>query len=297
MKIILKDREYTFLVGYQKEDSFRSAFEQLSMKTYGLSFEPWYQSGYWREKYIPYTLFDGEKAVANSSVNIMDFKTFGEQKRYIQIGTVMTDIDYRNRGLNKFLLEKIIEYWNGKCHFIYLFANSTVLDFYPKFGFSRVKEYEYSKPIVAKLINGDLEQLNMDMQVNRDKLYDYAKNSVAFSTLSMSENADLVLFYCITSLRDCVFYVKSLDVIAIAKFNNHQLQLMDVFAKHEVTLDAIIKVFYGQPINKVILGFTPKDTAGFECKEICNDDTLFVQSGKTQLFDENKVMFPLLSHA
>ena len=227
----------------------------------------------------------------------MDFNTFGEKKRYIQIGTVMTDVDYRNRGLNKFLLEKIQEDWNEKCHFIYLFANNTVLNFYPKFGFFRTKEYEYSKRVDQQVVKDDLEQLNMDTQTNRDKLYDYAKNSVAFSVLSMNENADLVLFYCITAMKDCVFYIKSLDVIAVAKFENHQLKLLDVFAKGEVKLDEVIRAFSHYKIDRVVLGFTPKDTSTYECEEICNDDALFIQEGKTQLFDENKVMFPLLSHA
>ena len=297
MKIILNGHEYTLLIGYQKDDSYRSAFNKLAVKTFNLSFDPWYESGYWKDKYIPYTLFDGEKAVANSSINIMDFNTFGEKKRYIQIGTVMTDVDYRNRGLNKFLLEKILEDWNEKCHFIYLFANGTVLNFYPKFGFFRAKEYEYSKRIDSQVIKTDLEQLNMDTQTNRDKLYDYAKNSVAFSALSMNENAYLVLFYCITVMKDCVFYIKSLDVIAIAKLDSHQLKLLDVFSKSEVNLDEVIKAFSHYQIDKVVLGFTPKDTSTYESKEICNDDALFIQDGKTQLFDENKVMFPLLSHA
>ncbi len=297
MKIILNNHEYTLLIGYQKDDDYRSAFNQLAVKTFDLSFESWYQSGYWRDKYIPYTLFDGENAVANSSINIMDFNTLGEKKRYIQIGTVMTDIDYRNRGLNKFILEKIREEWNKKCHFIYLFANNTVLNFYPKFGFSRAKEYQYFKKIDSRVIKTDLEQLNMDMQINRDKLYDYAKHSVAFSSLSMNENADLVLFYCITAMKDCVFYSNSLDVVAVAKIDNHELKLLDVFSKNEVKLDEVIKSFFHYQIDKVILGFTPKDTSTYESEEISNDDALFIQEGKTQLFEENKVMFPLLSHA
>lgn len=297
MQIILNGHEYTFLIGYQKNDNYRSAFNQLAVKTFNLSFDPWYQSGYWKDKYIPYTLFDGEKAVANSSINIMDFNTFGEKKRYIQIGTVMTDVDYRNRGLNKFLLEKIQEDWNEKCHFIYLFANSTVLNFYPKFGFFRVKEYEYSKRVDRQIIKDDLEQLNMNKQKNRDKLHDYAKNSVAVSALSMNENADLVLFYCITVMKDCVFYIKSLDVIAVAKIDDHQLKLLDVFSKSEVSLDEVIQAFFHYQIDKVVLGFTPKDTSAYESEEICNDDALFIQKEKAQFFDENKMMFLLLSHA
>src|ERR1700721_111363 len=107
MKINLNNQEYTLLIGQQKDSCYRTAFNNLVQKIFGFSFETWYHLGYWNDKYIPYTLFDGDKAVANVSVHIMDFNTFSEQKRYVQIGTVMTDEAYRNRQLSRFLMEKI----------------------------------------------------------------------------------------------------------------------------------------------------------------------------------------------
>ena len=147
MKVTLNNKEYTFLIQYQKEEKYRAAFNALAKKVFGISFEEWYAAGYWNEKYIPYTLFDGEHAVANISVNIMDFEVCGEKERYIQIGTVMTDENYRNQNLSRFLMEKVMEEWGSKCKFVYLYANKSVLGFYPKFGFYQVKEYEYFKSI------------------------------------------------------------------------------------------------------------------------------------------------------
>ena len=37
------------------------AFNDLAVKVFGLSFEKWYNSDYWRNKYFPYTYFDGKK--------------------------------------------------------------------------------------------------------------------------------------------------------------------------------------------------------------------------------------------
>jgi Acetyltransferase (GNAT) domain len=116
--VILSNKEYLFLTSYQQENKYRLAFNNLSKKVFGLCFEVWYQSGYWKEKYMPYTLFDGDRAVANVSVNIMDFITFGKAQRYIQIGTVMTDEHYRHKNLNRYLMEKVFEDWYHKCNFI-----------------------------------------------------------------------------------------------------------------------------------------------------------------------------------
>jgi len=64
-----------------------------------LSFESWYQLGYWNQNYIPYTLFEGGKALANVSVNQMNFNIIGKNYSAVQIGTVMTDENYRCQGL------------------------------------------------------------------------------------------------------------------------------------------------------------------------------------------------------
>jgi GNAT superfamily N-acetyltransferase len=299
MKLVLQDKEYKLLIGYRQENEYRHAFNDLAKNIFNISFEDWYQAGYWNEKYIPYTLFDGHKAIANASANIMDFNTFGESKRYIQIGTVMTDENYRNKGLSRFLIEKILNDWNTRCDFVYLYANSTVLDFYPKLGFTRVKEYECFKKI-KKFSPSQFEKLNMNVQENRNKLYDYVRTTKVFGKLSMQENADLVMFYCITVLKDCVYFLKSLDTFAIAKFNNKQIHLLDVFSKNEINLNAIINLLSGQTTNSILLGFTPKDFTSFEIRhvdEALKDEVLFIKNDKTKLFYNNKIMYPLLSHA
>lgn len=296
MKVILGNKEYTYLSAYQKNDAHRAAFNALAKKVFGLSFEDWYQSGYWQEKHIPYTLFDGEKAVANVSVNIMNFYVFGKQQRYIQLGTIMTDEDYRNKNLSRFLIEKVLEEWNPKCDLIYLHANNTVLEFYTRFGFRRVNEYSYFKRVDNDSEGHAFEKLDMSLPSNRNMLHDYAKNSRFFGKLSLHENADLVMFYCTGFMKENVYYIKALDVILVATFEDHQLHILDIFSKVSIELDKVVSCA-GKRINKVLLGFTPEDCTSYEVSLISGDDVLFIQDGKTAIFDENKIMLPLLSHA
>lgn len=297
MKITLNDKEYTFLKDYQKDDKHRAAFNNLVQKIYHFSFEFWYEAGYWNEKYIPYTLFDDDVAVANVSINIMDFRVLGKQQRYIQIGTVMTDEKFRKKNLSKFLMDQILQEWNEKCDLIYLFANNTVLEFYPKFGFKSVKEYEHFCSVKKIFKSEKFEKLEMDKQADRDKLYDYAKNSKGFGKLSMNENADLVMFDCISFLKDSVYYSKSLDVIAVATVKENQLQLWDVFGRELVELDKILGSLADSRTNEIVFGFTPLDCGAYQSREIMGKDVLFIQKDKARIFDENKLMFPLMSHA
>lgn len=297
MEINLQNQKFKFLKGYQNQPEFRAAFNRLVTKVFCFCFEAWYQAGYWNEKYIPYTLFAEDKAVANVSVNIMDFVTFGEQRRYIQIGTVMTDEAYRGKKLSRFLMEAVQEEWTDKCDFIYLFANQSVLEMYPKFGFSKVTEYQHYKNINMNPQKSQIENLDMSQQSNRVKLYTYAKNTAVFGKLSMHENADLVMFYCTSILKENIYYIPDLEVIAVATYNNQQLLLWDLFAKEKVALDDVIDSLANSQTSEVTLGFTPEDCSSYKTKQYTSDDVLFIQSNNSALFRENELMFPLLSHA
>ena len=74
-------KEYIYIFDYKYNEILRRSFNNLTQKTYGFNFEDWYQKGYWQEKYVPYSLADGDIIVANVSVNIMDFFVMGEQKK------------------------------------------------------------------------------------------------------------------------------------------------------------------------------------------------------------------------
>ncbi len=159
--IKINGKEYQFAFGYGKNNELRKSFNDLTQEIFEFNFEQWYQDGYWKNQFIPYSLLDGAKIVSSVSVNIMDFKVFGEEKRYIQLGTVMTNPDYRNQGLLRVLLKKAIEDYRDKCDLIYLFANNSVLDFYPKFGFQELNQYQCIKKADEISTDVSVEKLNM----------------------------------------------------------------------------------------------------------------------------------------
>lgn len=74
--ININSKEYKLIIGTGKDDKYRMSFNALTEKIFGFNFEQWYQDGYWKNQYIPYSLMDGDKVVSNVSVNIMDFEVF-----------------------------------------------------------------------------------------------------------------------------------------------------------------------------------------------------------------------------
>ncbi len=185
---------YKVIKDYRGDKELRTSFNELAKKTFGLNFEDWYQNGFWGDNYNPYSIVIDDKVVANVSVNKTDMLLDGEIKHYLQIGTVMTDKEYRNKGLIRRIMEEIEKDYNGKIDGIYLFGNDGVIDFYPKFGFVKEKEYQYSKKVIN---NGkfDLEQVIMDNAKSWEKLTKAMNSTVFHGRFDMVGNNELIMFY------------------------------------------------------------------------------------------------------
>lgn len=296
--LIIRNKSYHLISNYQNDDLLRNSFNKLTKTTFGFDLEDWYQKGFWQNRYIPYSIFDGKKIVSNVSVNVIDFFVFGEKRTFIQIGTVMSDINFRNQGLNRALMEVVLDEWKDKADLFYLFANDGVINFYPKFGFSRAMEYEYTNNFNSELLASDFKKLNMSETENLDFVYNHINQSSAFSKVSMVGNASLVMFYCTSFMSREVYFSKELETIAVAEFKKDTLYLKDVYSSGNVSLSQIISSLVNKDTKNVVLGFTPNDSSEFVenvLKE--NDSTLFILNDKTNLFTNHNFRFPLLSRA
>jgi GNAT superfamily N-acetyltransferase len=295
--VTINGKDYGYVANFKNDDKLRDSFNSLTKKVYGFDFTHWYLSGYWGHRYRPYSLLIDDTIVSSISVNVMDFLVKGEKRTYLQIGTVMTDPEHRNQGLNRFLLEKILQEWRGGCDLIYLFANDSVLDFYPKFGFSRAQEYQYSKEVDFEDSQPDVTKLRMSENHNKKFLVDKINRSLPFSQVSMLDNPFLVMFCYTAFMEDNVYYVKEFDAIAVADFEQDVLYLKDVFCEQDVSLDKLISALINKEISKVMLGFTPNDKTCFDENILIPIDTLFILDDRWGLFDNEKLQFPVLSHA
>lgn len=296
-------KKYALLQQIKDHEIYRNSFMELAEEVFGLSFHAWYESGFWTDRYIPYAAADGERVVANASANIIDTVWQGERKRYIQIGTVMTHPDYRKQGLMKIILEKLIADWKDRCDGIYLYANDSVLDFYPKFGFEAAQEYGYSIVLPGGKPGSDhradmWERLNMSEMEARKLLQRYYQRSNPLSALPMLENYGLLMFYCADFMKECVYYSRQRDVICVASRDGNTVYLSEVFGNPDCSLYELARELPFENYSTVVLGFTPKETEGFSAEKLEEEDTtLFVYRDGENIFREGCVRMPELSRA
>lgn len=279
---------------YRNNDALRASFNRLAEKTFGLNFENWYQNGFWQDNYIPYSVVIDGEVVSNVSVNVCNMNYKGKIVKLIQLGTIMTDPDHRGKGYAGALMKEVIKDYDGKVDGIYLFANDSVLEFYPKFGFKEAKEYQYSKEVT---ISGKCKAPNIPLtdKTDFDRAAKILDTNNQNAQLYMVGNSGLYMFYLSQFMTENLFYIEECSSYAVAEMEDDTLILHTIIGNGAV--DEVIRAF-GSQVKKVILCFTPKDTDGFEKSELHEEDTTFFVQGK--FFEENhneEYMMQAITHA
>lgn len=281
---------------YRDDAVLRRSFNELAGKTFGLDFEDWYQNGFWKNAYNPYSVVENGQVVANVSVNVTDLLFDGSIKRFLQLGTVMTEETHRHQGCIRAIMERIDADYHGKTDGVYLFANDSVLDFYPRFGFQKSREYQYSLSLHGA---GPCRFVPaaMDCAAAWARLEQAAERSIFRGRLDLTGNRGLLLFHVTKFMRDNVYYHAPSSTYVVADRQGTELFMHNVFSDTLTELTDVLDLF-GEEIRQVTLGFTPVQNAGYQVAGLQEDDcTLFIRGTDLEIIEREKLRIPSLAHA
>ncbi|MEV8577595.1 GNAT family N-acetyltransferase, partial [Elizabethkingia anophelis] len=244
---------------------------------------------------------DKKRIVSHVTVSLFYTEIRGEKKKILQFGTVMTDSEYRNRGLSRFLMEQVIADFGEKTDGMLLFANKSVLDFYPKFGFQAAKEYQAFKNIISENLTSSLEIRKLDMNRREDieLLTRRIENSIPNTQLVL-QNSAVSLLYCYAypkfGYTNSVYYIENLDTAVVASVEANVLEITEIFSANIIDLQDVIRAFSHEKFTSVRLGFTPLEK-GFEYELLVHDDlVLYISEELQNLFAKQELTVPFLSH-
>ena len=284
---------------YMRDDDSRHMLNELTRKTFGFDFEGWVANGYFEGEYIPYSLVEEGKMLSNVSANRMRFLQNGEEKFYIQIGTVMTDEDYRKRGLAARLIKHVIAEYENECDGIYLFGNLDALGFYEKMGFQTMDQYRYFVKEEAIGRDEGVEEFKPVSDLGDDikKHYlDMARNCLDLSSFAQTNKYGLQMFY--TAELDNVFYAKDIDCFIVLEQEEGTI-IQSVLCKESISLSEVLKRI--DLPKECAVGFTPRkeDEALCTCEKYdgADDYRLFYMGKKLEAIESDRLYFPELSHA
>ncbi len=282
------------LSGYRHNEALRRSFNALAEQTFGLSFENWYKNGFWGEDYNPHSIVIDGQVVANVSVNRTDLLFGGQRRRILQLGTVMTMPEFRGQGLSRAILDYILEAY-ADADGIYLFANDSVVDFYPKFGFRPGSEWQYTRPVSLTGAR-TARQVIMDTPESWNRLRAAMETSTFPCGCAMVDNPGLIFFYVSQFMTDAVWHIPHLDAWVIAEPEEGRLTIHNIFAPGAVSIEEVARAF--GTVEEIALGFAPADKDGWSCTELQEEDTHFFVRGRVfEEFEDLRLRIPSLSHA
>lgn len=296
--IKIKDKNYTLYKQYQEQEELRLEFNRMTQQFWKFDFENYYQSGFWDDNCIIYSLFEGDRIVSHITVSLFEHG----QKTLMQLGTVMTDENYQKLGLNRFLMERIILDFKDKIDGTYLFANETVLNYYPKFGLSPVLEFEHFQTKKNTDFTQKYKKRKLDLDLEVDlKLFEGLIEISISNSQFQTKSKGLSMFYCYANaemgFRDAVYVIEELNCVVVAQLENNVLHIVEVYCENEINLDDIISAFSDLSFEEIVIDFTPKQTTGFQHRDYKEEDLqLFVSSNLKLLFEENQLRINSLSH-
>ncbi|WP_314208401.1 GNAT family N-acetyltransferase [Vagococcus salmoninarum] len=292
--------DYQLIKNYQTNPALKESFMQLAKATFDLDFTTWSAGGFWQSEYLPYGFIAENEVVANASLNKMTLVIADQEYQAIQIGTVMTKASHRNQGLAKQLIQEIIKDYQGSVDLIYLFANETVLDFYPKLGFQGVSEFQgklFLAETQLKRTPSELIQLDPNKTEDLECVFKVAKNRQMISqNIGVKDNHNLLMFYFLLGFPENTYYLAELETVVMMEQVDKTLHVFDLIYQGEQAVSNLLEKLITEEIEEVILYFSPQEIIpNLHFTEITNDDDCLFVRGKVELLQGNH-LFPLTSH-
>ncbi len=222
------------------------------LKEVFFDFRFWYDLNLWDDRYESYAIEDHDKIVSN--ICLFKTRVLYRNQPYdaISLGAVATKPEYRGQGLLRRLMEQIDRKYAGIP--MYLSANDTVLDFYPRFGFRRFTEY-------LPLCRQDIDHLAVPHRLSCDdpRVRHYICGRVNFSPIFDCLNTEPVNLFHLYSgyLNDCLYELQDINTLIVAQQTAATLKLFGVFSLQAITWRDLADRLPFSGIKRLEFGFLP----------------------------------------
>lgn len=238
---------YDIKSNYRDNDELRKKFFEFTKNVFpGLDFFEWYKNGFWTHAYIPFSIIESGKIISNVSISKMKIFLNGKSKNAIQFGTVGTLPEFREKGLSRYLMEYVLDLFKDDIDLFYLYANDTVTEFYPKFGFKKVEEVIFQRTNDIPLTNYKAVKLDLANSSDKKLVAELINKRAPVSKLFSAYDYEFITWWYIFNFHsNDLYYLPNENIILIAGENNNDLHIYDIIFEHpfniEIALPKILK--------------------------------------------------------
>jgi predicted N-acetyltransferase YhbS len=222
-----------------------------------VSFRRWYELGGWNEDYRSFAMADGSEIVANASLHRMSILLRGRALTGWQLGAVGVVAEWRGKGLQRPIMQRLLDAVPAD-DFVFLFANDTVLDFYPLFGFKRVVETTFVADHAVEPSRERLRTLSLDSAEDRALVARIASQAAPVtSDFGARDYSGILLWYWANFYEGCFHFSERDDAILIAEEEVGTLRLCEVLCRKTFDLSVCLPQLARRAARRIEFGFTP----------------------------------------
>ena len=229
---------------------YEAIFNDFLSEVFGISFAPWFERKLWDRRYESYSIIKEEKMLANVCIFKTELLIRGRRVLANQFCAVGTRKCARGKGFSRLLMEHVLALYPNTP--AYLFANSKVLDFYPRFGFQPIQTY---RPVISVKINNDqAKAVKISVEAAASSL---GSRGAYSDTIDCLNTIPVQIFHLLMNYSDDIYRLPVRDIIVVAKQKGAKLFIADIILKEPVPFEQIGEHLPFADIDTVEFGFTP----------------------------------------
>jgi GNAT superfamily N-acetyltransferase len=182
----------------------------------------------------------------------------GEPRNGYQIGAVATHADHRNRGLALLLMNKVLDELDAPDQPVILFANPSVLNFYPRFGFRRVAQTGFIGHVDVRPAGTLAPMLDLARPTDRAWLAGHCAQASPIGQGFAARDYYPTLLFHLTRYPRMAFRLDLFGAVVIVQQDGDRLLIQDLLATRPFGLADALPHVCAQPVRTLEFGFHPE---------------------------------------
>lgn len=224
----------------------------------GRTFSAWGARRGWIDGYDVFAVVVDDQIVSTVGRQSMRYVINGKERNGYQIGAVATHPDHRHRGLARLLMNKILSELDAPDQPVILFANSSVLDFYPRFGFRRLAQSRFVGHVDVRPAGTLAPVLDLARPTDRAWLADHCAKAGAIGQRFAARDYYPTMLFHLTRQPRMTFRLDSLGAVVIVQQDGDRLLIEDLLATRPFSLREALPQVCAQPVTTLEFGFHPE---------------------------------------
>jgi predicted N-acetyltransferase YhbS len=288
--------DYFRLVGHS-DRAWHDRFFNFAASIFegGHTFSAWGARGGWVDGYDVFAMVVDDQVVSTVGRQSMRYVINGKERSGYQLGAVATHADHRNRGLARLLMNKVLGELDAPDQPVILFANSSVLDFYPRFGFRRLAQSRFIGHIDVHPAGTLAPSLDLARPADRAWLAAHcARAGFAGRGFTAREYYPAMLFH-LTRQPRIVFRLDSYEAVVIVQQDGDRLLIEDLLATRPFRLKDVLPYISANPVRTLEFGFHPEAWWPNAASKALDDGSSPLFARGTAVEIEGPIRFPDLA--